>query len=89
MDRGLRRVLRASNDLPADFISTHQYPTDAFGSAGDDTETQLAKSTRGVMKTQAEEARRQAGARPLYYTEWNTSSNPRDPLHDEPFARRS
>ena len=23
---------------------------------------------------------------PLYYTEWNISSNPRDPLHDEPFA---
>jgi xylan 1,4-beta-xylosidase len=22
----------------------------------------------------------------LYYTEWNCSSNPRDPLHDEPFA---
>ena len=74
------------HDLPADFISTHQYPTDAFGSAGDDTETQLAKSTRGFMKTQAEGARRQAGARPLYYTEWSTSSNPRDHLHDEPFA---
>ncbi len=23
---------------------------------------------------------------PLYYTEWNISSNPRDALHDEPFA---
>jgi xylan 1,4-beta-xylosidase len=22
----------------------------------------------------------------VYYTEWNTSSNPRDPLHDEPYA---
>ena len=23
---------------------------------------------------------------PVYYTEWNTSSNPRGPLHDEPYA---
>src|SRR6201999_4348536 len=23
---------------------------------------------------------------PLYYTEWSCSSNPRDPLHDEPYA---
>lgn len=74
------------HDLPADFISTHQYPTDAFGAPGDDTETQLAKSTRGVMRTHAECAHRQAGGRPLYYTEWSTSSNPRDHLHDEPFA---
>jgi xylan 1,4-beta-xylosidase len=72
--------------LPADFISTHQYPTDAFGSPGDDTETQLAKGKRGVMKEKAQDARRQAGERPLYYTEWSTSSNPRDRLHDEPFA---
>ena len=26
------------NGLPADFISTHHYPTDAFGQPGDDTE---------------------------------------------------
>jgi xylan 1,4-beta-xylosidase len=25
-------------------------------------------------------------ALPVYYTEWCTSSNPRDPLHDEPYA---
>jgi xylan 1,4-beta-xylosidase len=22
----------------------------------------------------------------VYYTEWNASSNPRDPRHDEPYA---
>ena len=22
----------------------------------------------------------------VYYTEWNTSADPRDPLHDEPYA---
>jgi xylan 1,4-beta-xylosidase len=74
------------NRLPTDFISTHHYPTDAFGKPGDDTETQLAESRRSVMRDQARDARREAGDRPLYYTEWSSSSNPRDPLHDEPYA---
>ncbi|MCA1604710.1 MAG: beta-xylosidase, partial [Acidobacteria bacterium] len=34
------------NGIPADFVSTHHYPTDAFGGEGDDTKTQLAKSRR-------------------------------------------
>ena len=34
-----------------------------------------ARTTRGLV-----------GQRPLYYTEWSTLSNPRDPLHDEPYA---
>ena len=38
------------------------------------------------MRDRAAESRRVAGSRPLYYTEWNVSSNPRDPLHDQPFA---
>jgi xylan 1,4-beta-xylosidase len=74
------------HDVPVDFITTHQYPTDAFGKPGDDTKTQLAKSRRGVMYERAQQVRRQSGDRPLYYTEWNTSSNPRDPMHDQPFA---
>jgi xylan 1,4-beta-xylosidase len=74
------------NQLPADFISTHHYPTDAFGKPGDDTETQLSDSRRSVLREQARDSRRQAGDRPLYYTEWSSSSNPRDPLHDEPYA---
>jgi xylan 1,4-beta-xylosidase len=77
---------RTQSDLPADFISTHHYPTDAFGKPGDDTETQLAESTRSALRDEARVARSQAGDRPLYYTEWSTSSNPRDPLHDEPYA---
>ena len=48
--------------------------------------TQLEHAPRGVMKDQASKARDEAGGLPLYYTEWNISSNPRDPLHDEPFA---
>ena len=74
------------HDVAADFVSTHHYPTDAFGSPGDDTETQLSKATRGVLRQQAALARREAGTKPLYYTEWNSSSNSRDPLHDQPYA---
>ncbi len=72
--------------VPADFVSTHHYPTDAFGSPGDDTETQLAQSTRSVLRQEAATAREQARGKPLFYTEWSTSSNPRDRLHDDPYA---
>jgi xylan 1,4-beta-xylosidase len=41
---------------------------------------------QGMMKEQAAKAHAEAGDLPLYYTEWNISSNPRDPLHDGPFA---
>jgi xylan 1,4-beta-xylosidase len=76
----------SKNQLSADFISTHHYPTDAFGKPGDDTATELSDSRRSVLRDQARDARREAGDRPLYYTEWSSSSNPRDPRHDEPYA---
>jgi xylan 1,4-beta-xylosidase len=75
-----------SNALPVDFISTHHYPTDSFGEPGDDSVTQLAKSKRSVLRDEARQVRTQAGDLPVYYTEWCTSSNPRDPLHDDPYA---
>ncbi len=75
-----------ANNLPADFISTHHYPTDAFGKPGDDTEAQLAASTRSILREQTRAVRKQAGDRPVYYTEWCTSSNPRDAMHDDPYA---
>jgi xylan 1,4-beta-xylosidase len=74
------------SDVPVDFVSTHHYPTDALWSVTMDTELQLAGSRRSILRQWAQDTRRRAGARPLYYTEWNTSSNPRDHLHDEPYA---
>ena len=53
------------HNLPADFVSTHYYPTDAFGEIGADTETQLANAPRDVMRDRAAEARRLAGGRPF------------------------
>ena len=38
------------------------------------------------MREVAQDTFRRAGGKPVYYTEWNASSNPRDPLHDEPYA---
>jgi xylan 1,4-beta-xylosidase len=75
-----------AHDLPVDFVSTHQYPNDVPGHEKDDTETQLAAGRRGLLRDWVADVRRQARGKPLYYTEWNTSSNPRDPLHDDPYA---
>jgi xylan 1,4-beta-xylosidase len=74
------------NALAVDFISTHHYPTDSFGKPGDDTETELADSRRSVLRDEAREVRGKAGDMPVYYTEWCTSSNPRDYMHDDPYA---
>jgi xylan 1,4-beta-xylosidase len=73
-------------EVPVDFVTTHYYPTDAFGEIGADSDTQLAHAPRDVMRQKAQVARSQAGDCPLYYTEWNVSSNPRHAVHDQPFA---
>lgn len=75
-----------TNSVPVDFVSTHHYPTDAFGLPGADTVTQLEHAPRDVMRAEVAKSRDEARGLPLYYTEWNISSNPRDPMHDEPFA---
>jgi xylan 1,4-beta-xylosidase len=72
--------------VPADFVSTHYYPTDAFGKPGADTITQLAHASRHVMRDQARLTQQQAKGRPVLYTEWSASSNPRDELHDDPYT---
>jgi xylan 1,4-beta-xylosidase len=75
-----------TRSVPVDFVSTHHYPTDALWNAEADTEAQLAGGRRSLLRHWAQDTRRRARGLPLYYTEWNTSSNPRDPLHDEPYA---
>lgn len=69
-----------------DFVSTHHYPTDAFGKAGADTRKQLAHASPEEMAKEVTTVRQQAHGLPVYYTEWNCSSNPRDPLHDQAFT---
>jgi xylan 1,4-beta-xylosidase len=72
--------------LPVDFVTTHYYPTDAFSDNEAETEKKLANAPWDVMRQQAEKAKEQACELPLYFTEWNISSDPRHSLHDEPFA---
>ncbi len=74
------------HNAPVDFISTHHYPTDSFGKPGDDTITQLSESERSVLRKEAAEVKAKAKGKPVYYTEWCTSSNPFDELHDQPYA---
>jgi xylan 1,4-beta-xylosidase len=72
--------------LPVDFVSTHHYPNDPLWSPKQDTESELAGGQRGVLREWTEKAAGEAGPRPLLYTEWNASSNPRYPRQDEPYA---
>jgi xylan 1,4-beta-xylosidase len=72
--------------VPADFVSTHHYPNDPLWSEAQDTESELAGGRRGIMGEWVREASRQSRGRPLLYTEWNASSNPRYPRQDEPYA---
>jgi xylan 1,4-beta-xylosidase len=72
--------------LPADFVSTHHYPNDPLWSPSQDTESELAGGRRGILRNWAAACRLQARGRPLLYTEWNASSNPRYPRQDEAYA---
>jgi len=74
------------NKLPADFVSTHHYPTDAFGEVSTDTVEQLAAGRRSMLREEMQNVFARAKGLPIYYTEWNASSNPRDELHDESYA---
>jgi xylan 1,4-beta-xylosidase len=73
------------NDLACDFVSTHYYPNDGF-ERDSDIELQLFQSQRGIMREVAQNTRSHSRNRPVYYTEWNSSSVPWDPLRDEPYA---
>ena len=72
--------------LPVDFISTHHYPNDVIWYENQDTETQLANSKRSILREWTENACRRSRGLPVYYTEWNCSSNGRFRLQDDPYA---
>ena len=73
------------NDVACDFVSTHHYPNDSFEKDGD-VEERLFKAQRGIMREVAQNTRAHSRNRPVYYTEWNSSSFPWDPLHDDPYG---
>jgi xylan 1,4-beta-xylosidase len=71
---------------PVDFVSTHHYPTDRVVHLTGGTEAQLTAMQRDIMREEAQDTRRRARGKPLFYTEWNTSADGRDPRHDDPYA---
>ena len=89
------------NGVPLDFISTHHYPTDdplwnsgmsieAFFETmlkdDPDADKKAIAHRRGVLTIMLKNAKEEAGDYPLYYTEWNTSSNDMDLRHDVPYS---
>lgn len=76
------------HDLPIDFIATHTYGVeggflDEFGEGDNKMSRSFDAVVSDVRKVRAEiEASSRPGL-PLFFTEWSTSYNPRDPIHDD------
>ena len=75
-------------DLPVDFVTTHTYGVEGgFLDEKGEGDNKLSRAPDAVVsdvrKVRAEiEASSRPGL-PLYFTEWSTSYNPRDPIHDD------
>lgn len=80
------RMFCQKNNVPLDFVSTHHYPTDTALSNDIDEYALYRGTKRGCLTRMAERARQQAGELPLFYTEWNTSPDCTDSLHDQLYA---
>lgn len=84
------------NDISIDFISTHHYPADELlwkkGDFAFEDVINIIMSGqkrtfhKDIMYQMAKRAASDAGKYPVIYTEWNTSAQPNDYLHDECYA---
>lgn len=77
----------ASRKIPVDFVTTHTYGVDGgfLDEKGED-DNKLSTSPDSIVGD-VRRVRQQISASkfpglPLYFTEWSTSYNPRDPVHD-------
>ncbi|NBB65271.1 cellulase family glycosylhydrolase [Pseudomonas sp. ODNR1LW] len=79
------------HQLPVDFITTHTYGVEGgFLDEKGEGDNKLSRSPDAIVsdvrKVRAEiEASSRPGL-PLFFTEWSTSYNPRDPIHDDYFG---
>lgn len=77
-----------SQKLPLDFVTTHTYGVDGgFLDEKGQGDNRLSRSPDAVIgdvrRVRAQiQASRHPGL-PLFFTEWSTSYNPRDPIHDD------
>ncbi|MBV8603839.1 MAG: cellulase family glycosylhydrolase [Pelomonas sp.] len=76
-----------AHDVPIDFVSTHSYGVDGgFLDEKGEQDTKLSASPDAIVgdvrRVRAQiEASHRPGL-PLFFTEWSTSYNPRDKVHD-------
>ena len=77
-----------ANALPVDFVSTHTYGVEGgFLDEKGEGDNKLSRDPDAVVKdVRAVRAQIDAAGHPglpLFFTEWSTSYNPRDPIHDD------
>lgn len=79
-----------ANNLPADFISTHPYPTDFPFDDASGTHRRVVRD-RGATTRDLKLLRKVVDASPfagvpIHCNEWGSSPSPRDHCHDHPFS---
>ena len=79
------------NRLPVDFIATHTYGVeDGFLDEKGEGDNKLSRNADAVVQdVRKVRGQIEAAGRPglpLFFTEWSTSYNPRDPIHDDYFG---
>jgi xylan 1,4-beta-xylosidase len=76
-----------SANVPVDFVTTHTYGVkggflDEKGEGDNKLDPDPASISSDVWKVRREIDTSATPGLPLYFTEWSTSYNPRDPIHD-------
>jgi len=79
------------NKLPVDFIATHTYGVEGgFLDEKGEGDNKLSRNpdaiVQDVRKVREQMTADGRSALPLFFTEWSTSYNPRDPIHDDYFG---
>ena len=84
---GVPGACRREPRVPVDFVTTHTYGVDGgFLDEKGQSDNEAVAQPRRDRRRRAQCARADRRSRfpdlPLYFTEWSTSYNPRDPVHD-------
>ncbi|MEG3164000.1 cellulase family glycosylhydrolase [Sphingomonas sp. PB2P19] len=84
-------VYADKNKLPVDFIATHTYGVEGgFLDEKGEGDNKLSRNpdavVQDVRKVRGQIERAGHSGLPLFFTEWSTSYNPRDPIHDDYFG---
>jgi xylan 1,4-beta-xylosidase len=78
----------AKNRVPVDFVTTHTYGVEGgFLDEKGEGDNKLSRNpdavVQDVRKVRGEITAAGKPGLPLFFTEWSTSYNPRDPIHDD------